>query len=159
VILLSLLVVVIGELRYKGDRMATSARLSRGLITVGMVVGLVVGLVVWCVAANYIAHVSAGTQLNCQLNNQWAMFNLGLTLWEFGSLLLFLLIGGGLSMLLESGTRRGRRARLISTAVCVLLVVLSTWGYVVATHAVMRSAVAHGSQSSAPGVPQHPCAG
>jgi hypothetical protein len=76
------------------------------------------------------------------------------------SLQAFLLIGGGLTMLLGFGTRRG--AGLLSATICVLLVVLSIWGYVVATHGVMRSAVAQGGQNvsvGAGGGPQHPCQG
>jgi len=136
----------------------SGGRLSRGLITVGMVVALVV----WCVAANYLAHVSAGTQLNCRLDTLVWPSTLGLRLWEFGSLLAFLLIGGALSILLGSGISRGRQARLISTAVCVLLVVVSTGGYVVATHAVMRAVDARGTHQAmveVAGVWQDPCAG
>jgi hypothetical protein len=111
--------------------MGGSIPLSRRLSAVGTAIGMVAGLVFWCVAANYIAGLTAGAQLNCLVHNQWAPFNLGLRLWEFGSLPAFLLIGGGLTMLLEFGTRRG--GRLLSTTICVLLVVLSTWGYVALT--------------------------
>jgi hypothetical protein len=120
---------------------------------------LVIASVVWCVAANYLARVSAGTQLSCRSDTLLFPSDLGLRLWEFGSLLVFLLIGGALSMLPGYGTRR---TRLISAAVCALLVVASTWGYVVATHAVMRNADAHGTRQAmveVAGAWQDPCAG
>ncbi len=143
--------------------MLWSGRLPRWLMTVGVVGGGIAVGVAWWLAATYIANISAGPQLLCRLRNMPLFSNLGLLLWELGSMLVFPLAGAGLLTLLARGTNRGRRARLISAGVCVLLLVLSTWGYVVATHAVMRYTDGHGAHNGLPvdaqGLLHDPCLG
>ncbi|MGW7531432.1 hypothetical protein [Amycolatopsis sp. NPDC054798] len=121
---------------------------SRVASAVGIGAAIIAVLVAWCVGANYLAQLTAGEQLTCRLRSLVPWSGLGVTLWQASSLVLFLLAGAGISALLG---RTGMRKKALG--VCAALVILFTWGYVAATHAVMQKVADRGGSVSVPVTP------
>ncbi|WP_409466011.1 hypothetical protein [Amycolatopsis sp. GA6-003] len=125
--------------------------LARAAYTVGVGAAVIAVLVAWCVGANYLAQLTAGEQLTCRLRSLVPWSGLGVTLWQVSSLVLFLLAGAAISVLL--GRIRARKAAL---GLCAAVVVLFTWGYVAATHAVLEKVADHGTSVAVPTTPGSP---
>lgn len=117
--------------------------------TGGMAAGMVVCCVAWWLGSGWLAWQTAGAGLRCRLGELVLFSDFGLVLWNVCSVLLFLLAGGGLSVLLATYWNPGSRG-LVVIAGCVLLLALGTWGHVSVTHALMRSTDEHGTHNAIP---------
>jgi uncharacterized BrkB/YihY/UPF0761 family membrane protein len=130
-------------------------RVAQGLLSVAATVGVVATFVAWCAAANYLAFVTAAA-LECR--NLKSLGGLVAAFWVAGSLILFLLLGAGMATLMGHVVDRGRRARWIGIGICAVVVVLSTWAYVVTTHGVIdRLATSDAVPVLAAGKPDEKC--